>query len=394
MRWPAQIKAGSVTKALLSHNDWIPTLCAIAGEADIVGKCRQGYEAPVPGGSVTYKVHLDGFDQSKFLMDFEGTANKNNGVKSARDMFFYSDDDGLLVGLRQGNYKYVFSEQRVPGTMQVWAEPFTTLRLQKIFNLYMDPFERADITSNTYWDWQLRHVQMMYGVMADVMDFAESFKEFPPRSYPPSFNPANIMEEVKRGLKARACSSSTSQCYTSNWKRRGKRAKVRRTDRPSAIADFCPQRELTNRAAGEKVYLQLARKNGSGIWRFGRHYYCRSLVFRRCVCDYSRDELENSQKIGNWRIGPTHGSTCGFCRSSFCSWSLRQIARIGLRRNAACFGIDPAVERPGADAPTARFLILTTRSTEPARFEPNWPTPLGNANGTDGGVHGDALRGR
>ena len=204
VRWPAQIKAGSVTKALLSHNDWIPTLCAIAGEADIVGKCRQGYEAPVPGGSVTYKVHLDGFDQSKFLMDFEGTANKNNGVKSARDMFFYSDDDGLLVGLRQGNYKYVFSEQRAPGTMQVWAEPFTTLRLQKIFNLYMDPFERADITSNTYWDWQLRHVQMMYGVMADVMDFAESFKEFPPRSYPPSFNPANIMEEVKRGLKARA----------------------------------------------------------------------------------------------------------------------------------------------------------------------------------------------
>jgi arylsulfatase len=88
--------------------------------------------------------------------------------------------------------------------MQVWAEPFTTLRLQKTFNLYMDPFERADITSNTYWDWQLRHVQMMYGVMADVMVFADSFKEFPPRAYPPSFNPANIMEDVKRGLKAKA----------------------------------------------------------------------------------------------------------------------------------------------------------------------------------------------
>ena len=79
-------------------------------------------------------------------------------MKSARDKFFYTDDDGLLVALRQGDYKYVFAEQRSPGTMQVWAEPFTKLRLQKIFNLFQDPFERADITSNTFWDWQLNHV--------------------------------------------------------------------------------------------------------------------------------------------------------------------------------------------------------------------------------------------
>ena len=79
-------------------------------------------------------------------------------MKSARDKFFYADDDGLLVGMRQGDYKYVFSEQRKEGTMGVWAEPFTTLRLQKIFNLFQDPFERADITSNTFWDWQMNHV--------------------------------------------------------------------------------------------------------------------------------------------------------------------------------------------------------------------------------------------
>ena len=87
-----------------------------------------------------------------------GTAANNNGTKSARDRFFYSDDDGLLVAMRQGDYKYVFSEQRMEGTMGVWAEPFTTLRLQKIFNLFQDPFERADITSNTFWDWQINHV--------------------------------------------------------------------------------------------------------------------------------------------------------------------------------------------------------------------------------------------
>ena len=87
--------------------------------------------------------------------------------------------------------------------MHVWAEPFTTLRLQKIFNLMQDPFERADITSNTFWDWQLNHVQTMYGVMDDVFKFAATFKEFPPRSVPPSFNPANIMEETLREIKAK-----------------------------------------------------------------------------------------------------------------------------------------------------------------------------------------------
>jgi len=199
VRWPGKIKAGTVSNELMSHNDWIPTFCAIAGEPEIVAKCKKGYEA----NGKTYKVHLDGYDQSKFLTSVEGTVGKNNGTKSARNMFFYSDDDGLLVAMRQGDYKYVFSEQRAPGTMQVWAEPFTTLRLQKIFNLFQDPFERADITSNTFWDWQLNHVQNMYGVMDEVFKFAATFKEYPPRSVPPSFNPANIMEETLREIKAK-----------------------------------------------------------------------------------------------------------------------------------------------------------------------------------------------
>ena len=192
VRWPGHIKPGTVTNELMSHNDWIPTLCAIAGEPDIVGKLLKGYTA----NGKTYKVHLDGYDQSKFLTSVEGTAGNNNGVKSARNKFFYSDDDGLLVAMREGDYKYVFSEQRKEGTMGVWAEPFTTLRLQKIFNLMQDPYERADITSNTFWDWQINHVGSMYGVMDDVFKFAATFKDYPPRSSPPSFNPANVMEET------------------------------------------------------------------------------------------------------------------------------------------------------------------------------------------------------
>ena len=190
VRWPGVIKPGTVTTELMSHNDWIPTFASIAGEPDITNKLLKGYTA----NGKSYKVHLDGFDQSNFL--------RGKSPKSARDKFFYTDDDCLLVGLREGDYKYVFAEQRLGGTMGVWAEPFTKLRLQKIFNLYQDPFERADITSNTFWDWQMNHVQLMYGAIQDVVVFAETFKEYPPRSIPPSFSAYTIMEEAIKDIKA------------------------------------------------------------------------------------------------------------------------------------------------------------------------------------------------
>jgi arylsulfatase A-like enzyme len=197
VRWPGTISPGTVSNELMSHNDWIPTLCAAAGEPDIVNKLKNGYAA----NGVNYKVHLDGYNQLPFLRNVAGSAANNNGTKSARDKFFYSNDDGLLVCMRQGDYKYAFSEQRMEGTMGLWAEPFTTLRLQKIFNLMQDPFERADFTSNTYWDWNLNHVGAAYGMMDEVFQFVATFKDFPPRSFPPSFNPADILESTMETLK-------------------------------------------------------------------------------------------------------------------------------------------------------------------------------------------------
>ncbi len=199
VRWPGHIAPGTVTNELMAHNDWFPTLCAIAGDENIADKLRAGHTA----AGRSYKVHLDGHNQKKFLTSVKGSAANNNGVKSARDNFFYADDDGHLVGLRKGHIKYVYAEQRLQGTMGVWAEPFIELRMPKIFNLMQDPFERADITSNTYWDWQLNQIGGTYGATVDVHEFISTFEEFPPRSFPPSFGPSKMMEREMMLIKGR-----------------------------------------------------------------------------------------------------------------------------------------------------------------------------------------------
>jgi arylsulfatase len=120
--------------------------------------------------------------------------------KSARDSFFYFNDDGDLVGLRYANWKIVFEEQQVPGTLLVWAEPFTKLRVAKFFDLHADPFERADITSNTYFDWLMDHAYLAYGAQAYVAKLIETFKEFPPSQRAATFTIDQAMDKLKQSL--------------------------------------------------------------------------------------------------------------------------------------------------------------------------------------------------
>jgi arylsulfatase A-like enzyme len=184
VRWPGHIKPGTVSNDIVSHLDWAPTLLAAAGVPDIKEKLLKGYTA----GGKKYKVHLDGYNQLPYLT--------GQVPKSPREEFFYFSDDGDLTGLRYDNWKFVFMEQRAPGTLQVWAEPYTSLRVPKIFNLRTDPYERADITSNTYYDWLLDHAFMLVPAQAYVGKFMATFKEFPPRQKAASFTIDRAMEQM------------------------------------------------------------------------------------------------------------------------------------------------------------------------------------------------------
>jgi arylsulfatase len=120
--------------------------------------------------------------------------------KSTRNTFFYFNDDGDLVALRHQKWKIVLLEQGAPGTLLVWAEPFTPLRFPKFFDLRADPYERADVTSNTYYDWVMSHAYVAYGAQAGAAQFLESFKEFPPSQHPASFTIDQAMEKLKQSI--------------------------------------------------------------------------------------------------------------------------------------------------------------------------------------------------
>jgi arylsulfatase len=188
LRWPGKIKAGTISNEIVSHLDWLPTILSAAGEPDIKAKLRRGHKA----GGKTFRVHLDGYDMVPYFSGQE--------PKSPRVEFFYFSDDGDLTALRYDNWKEVFMEQRATGTFRIWAEPFTPLRIPKIFNLRTDPYERADITSNTYYDWCLDHVFMMVPTQALVGEFLASFKEFPPRQKAASFTIDQVMEKLTAGI--------------------------------------------------------------------------------------------------------------------------------------------------------------------------------------------------
>jgi arylsulfatase len=184
VRWPHKIKAGSISNEIVQHHDFLPTFLAAAGDPHIKEKLLSGHKV----NGKTFKVHIDGYNLVPYLTGKE--------PKSPRKGFVYFSDDGDLVALRYDNWKIVFMEQRCSGTLQIWAEPFVTLRLPKLYNLRTDPFERADVTSNTYYDWLINHAYLVLAAQPLVGDFLKTFKEFPPRQKAASFTIDQAMEKM------------------------------------------------------------------------------------------------------------------------------------------------------------------------------------------------------
>jgi arylsulfatase A-like enzyme len=184
VRFPGKIKAGSVSNGIVSHQDWFPTILAVAGDPDIAAKLKRGHTI----GNKTFKVHLDGFNLLPHLTGKE--------AESPRKLFIYFTDDGDVAALRYDNWKMLFMEQRVQGTLKIWQEPFVTLRCPYIFNLRMDPYEHAQITSNTYYDWMFRHIYLLVPAQALVGEFLSTLREFPPRQKAASFSLDQVIEKM------------------------------------------------------------------------------------------------------------------------------------------------------------------------------------------------------
>jgi arylsulfatase A-like enzyme len=190
IRWPGKIPASRVVNEMFAANDWLPTLLAAAGEPDIKAKLLQGHEA----AGKTFKVHLDGYNQLPMLLGQQQDHPQ-------RDEFFYFDDDGELVAVRKGRWKFNFAVQRAH-QFAVWMEPFVHLRLPLIIDMKMDPFERAPVDSNNYYHWLIQNAFLILEAQAVTAQFVQTFKDFPPRQVPASFNVDQYLKMLSQASSA------------------------------------------------------------------------------------------------------------------------------------------------------------------------------------------------
>jgi arylsulfatase A-like enzyme len=197
IRWPGKISPGTISTEVFSGLDWFPTLVAAAGDTDIKDRLLKGTDV----GGTTFKVHLDGYNQLPFLT--------RQQPKSARSEFAYFNDDGVLVAYRLGDWKAVFIEMKYPGGFAVWQEPFTVLRVPKVFHLRMDPYERADIVSDQYNDWLVSNDFKIFQITMHAAAFLETFVEYPPSQEQASFSIDQIARDVEEKIKANAAKAGS-----------------------------------------------------------------------------------------------------------------------------------------------------------------------------------------
>ena len=184
VRWPGVIKPGTEMNEIVSHEDWLPTLLAAAGQPKVKESLLTGLAA----GGVTYKVHLDGYNLLPYL--------KGETQEWPRREFMYWTDDGEPAALRFDQWKMLFLDQRATG-LDVWQDPMVVLRLPKLFNLRADPFERGS-EGVGYSIWRLKRAFLVGPAAMYAGGWMQSFKDFPPRQKPGSFNLSHVMEKLTK----------------------------------------------------------------------------------------------------------------------------------------------------------------------------------------------------
>jgi arylsulfatase len=190
IRWPGHIEPGTVSNEVCSHQDMLPTLLAAAGETDVVEKAKKGVKL----GEKSFKVHLDGYNLLPFL---EGEV-----AESPRPGFLYWSDDGDLMALRYGNWKFHFMQQRAHG-FGVWEEPLVTTRVPQFFNLRNNPFELDADEANVYFvKEKFDRIFLLLPAVGLVSQYLKTFEEFPPRQRPASFSIDQALEKARQNEAA------------------------------------------------------------------------------------------------------------------------------------------------------------------------------------------------
>jgi arylsulfatase len=188
IRWPGVIKPGTIVNEIVSHEDMAPTLLAAVGDDTIKDDLLKGKKL----GDTTFKAHLDGYNLMPAL--------KGQG-EWPRHEFLYWTDDGSVAALRYNQWKITFLKQNAHG-LQVWVQPFEELRTPMIENLRSDPFERAEYEGMDYNHWFFDHIFTLAPAGGYVAQWLQSFREFPPRQKPGSFNLDKVMESVTNSHKS------------------------------------------------------------------------------------------------------------------------------------------------------------------------------------------------
>jgi len=187
VRWPGHFPAGTVLNGIVSHEDWLPTFAAIAGNPKIKEQLMNGIDI----NGRHYKNYIDGYNMLDYLT--------GKTKEDPRKEFWYVNDDGQIVAARYTDWKVVFLENRGEA-FEVWREPFIELRVPLIFNLRRDPFEKAQHNATVYNDWLLDRAFVIVPIQGLAARFLMTMKEYPPSQSPGSFNLSKIEEQLKSSI--------------------------------------------------------------------------------------------------------------------------------------------------------------------------------------------------